>query len=79
VTVIVEIKETDGDNNDNRQNEEGNVVKSRVLVEQMVVMVLFNEKVVVFFHDQVLVMDHLGFLDPSEQLVIHSGPFVDKF
>ena len=77
--VIVEIKETDGDNDDNGQDEESDVVKSGVLVEQMVIMVLLNEEVVVPFHDQVLVMNNLCLLDPPEQLVIHLGPLVDQF
>jgi hypothetical protein len=79
VAVVVEVKETDGDNDDDGEDEESDVIKSGVLVEQMVIVVLLNEEVVVLFHDQVLVMNDFGLLDPPEQLVIHLGPLVDQF
>ncbi len=79
VAVVVEVKKTDGDNDNDGQDEESDVVKSRVVVEQMVIVVLLNEEVVVLFHDQVLVMNNFGLLDPPEQLVIHLGPLVNQF
>ena len=79
MVVIVDVKKTDCDNDNDGQDEENNVVKGRVMIEKVVVMVLLNKEVIVLLNYQILVMNDFCFLHPAEEFIIDFGPFVDEF
>lgn len=55
--VIIEVEETDCDNNNDRQDEKSDVVESGVMIKHVVIVVLFDEQIVILLNDQVFVMN----------------------
>ena len=51
MVVIVKIEKTYGDNNNHGQNQQSDVIKTRVMIEKMMIVVLFNKEVVVLLNN----------------------------
>jgi hypothetical protein len=60
---FVHVVQSDGDDDQDGQHEQSDIVKGRVPIKHHVVMVFFDEQVVVFFDYQILVPDDFGLLD----------------
>ena len=52
--ILIGIKDGDGGNNKDREHEKSDVIVSHIAVEDIMIMIFFNKKIIILFHNNIL-------------------------
>ena len=64
--IFICVKDGDGSDNEDRKHEKCNVVVCHVAVEDIVVMIFFNKKIVIFLDQDIFPADQFGLSEAIE-------------